>query len=403
MERRGVRQPRDMGPLSMAKPGYSDVVGAVYEAAMQPELWAGTLEMISDYLGADSGMVLHLSASQGGNFIIHRRLREDLNQLFLQYHTRNPYAFAFARAQSGKALVTEALIEKRLLYRSAFYADILAPQSIAEIVAVKHPDLSRHGVGGILFNFSKPGADDAEHAATRLDDLVPHLTRAIDVTLLTSRLNTTRRLFDQLLTEIGGAIILLDHRGRILQMTRSAEALLDERDGLLTDRGGNHVTLGAQNRDDSRRLAASVRQALAVASGEQYRLGPPLQIKRPSGRRALLVQIVPLPASSYSAWDGIDISVRVIVQIVDEQASVLAQVEQLSRLVGLTGAEARVAALLGTGLGLTATAIALGVSLNTVKTHARRVFDKADVRSSAALARLMASIPVSPPQRTEGS
>ena len=79
---------------------------------MRPELWAGTLEMISDYLGADSGMVLHLSAPGDSDFIIHRRLREDLNQLFLQHHTRNPYAFAFARAPSGKALVTEALIKR---------------------------------------------------------------------------------------------------------------------------------------------------------------------------------------------------------------------------------------------------------------------------------------------------
>ena len=47
----------------MAKPGYSDIVSAMDEAAMRPDLWAGTLEMISDYLGADSGMVLHLSAS----------------------------------------------------------------------------------------------------------------------------------------------------------------------------------------------------------------------------------------------------------------------------------------------------------------------------------------------------
>lgn len=169
---------------------------------MRPELWARTLEMISDYLGADSGMVLHLSASGDGNFIIHRRLREDLNRLFLQHHTSNPYAFAFARAPSGRALVTEALIEKDLLYRSAFYADILAPQGIAEIIAVRHSDLSRDGVGGILFNFSRPRADDAEHAAARLGDLVPHLTRAIDVTLLTSRLNTSQRRLDHVLADM---------------------------------------------------------------------------------------------------------------------------------------------------------------------------------------------------------
>lgn len=178
-------------------------------------------------------------------------------------------------------------------------------------------------------------------------------------------------------------------------MTQAAEALLEERDGLLTNRGG-HVTLSAQTSDESRRLAACVKQALAVARGEPHRLNPPLQIGRPSGHSALLVQMMPLPAPSFSPWDAIDSGARIIVQIVDPQASTQAQAEQLRLLVGLTGAEARVAALLGAGLGFTATASALGVSPNTVKTHARRVFDKADVRSCATLARLMASIPVGP-------
>jgi len=365
---------------------------------MRPELWAGTLEMISDYLGADSGMVLHLSASGDDSFIIHRRLREDLNQLFLQHHTRNPYSFAFARAPSGKVLVTEALIEKDRLHRTAFYADILAPQGIAEIIGMRHADLSRHGAGGILFNFSKPRADDAEHAAMRLCDLVPHLSRAIDITLLTSRLDARQRCLDDMLAAMVGALILLDRHGRIVQMTQSAEALLGERDGLLTNRG-SHVTLGAHTRDESRRLTASIKQALAVARGEPQRLDHPLQVSRPSGRPALLVQVVPLPAPSFSPWDTIDSGARVIVQVVDPQASIQAQAEQLRLLVGLTSAEARVAAFLGTGLGVTATARALGVSLNTVKTHARRVFDKSGVRNSAALARLMASIPGGLPHR----
>src|SRR5262249_55870304 len=116
---------RQKGRVVMPYPSYSDAIIAIYQAAIRPELWAGTLELIADYLGVDSGMVLHLNASGDGNFIVHGRLREDLNRLFLQHHTENPYAFAFARAPLGKALVTEAVIEKEVLHRSAFHADIL--------------------------------------------------------------------------------------------------------------------------------------------------------------------------------------------------------------------------------------------------------------------------------------
>jgi DNA-binding CsgD family transcriptional regulator len=110
----------------------------------------------------------------------------------------------------------------------------------------------------------------------------------------------------------------------------------------------------------------------------------------------LLVQVTPLPAPAFSPWAAVDGGARVLVQIVDPQASIDDQAERLRLLVGLTAAETRVAALLGSGLGLTEAAGALGVSRNTVKTHARQVFAKSGVRSSAALARLVASIPAGP-------
>ena len=97
----------------------------------------------------------------------------------------------------------------------------------------------------------------------------------------------------------------------------------------------------------------SVEQVLAAARGEPHRLDRPLQIERPSGRRALLVQVAPLPAPSFSPWDAVDSGARVIVRpTADPHASIQAQAEQLGLLVGFTGAEARVAAALGTGLGL---------------------------------------------------
>lgn len=387
-----------MGRSTMLEPSYTDLVVAIYQAAVRPELWASALELVTDHLGVDSGMVLHLSASGDGNFIVHHRLRDDLNQLFLQHHTENPYSFAFARAPIGKALVTGELVEKAVLHRSAFHADILAPQDIDEIIAVRHADLSRDGVGGILFNVSKARADASGHAAARLDELVPHLSRAIDLTLLTSRANAGNCQLEQLLANMPGAVILLDGHGGILQMTPAAEALLGERDGLCTGGSGPRA-LRAQARDNASRLAACIRQALASARGERPALlDDTLQVSRPSGRRALLVRVTPLPPPAFLPWSTIDGGARAMVQIVDPQAPIDAQAERLRRLVGLTAAETRVAALLGSGLGLTEAAGVLGVSLNTVKTHARQVFAKAEVRSAAALARLVASIPAGPPR-----
>jgi DNA-binding CsgD family transcriptional regulator len=287
------------------------------------------------------------------------------------------------------------VVQKEILHRSAFYADILAPQGISEIIAVRHPSLSGEGPGGILFNLSRARISKAEDALTRLEGIKSHLSRAIDLTLLTSRLPLNQREPDQVLATASGAVALLDQHGGIVRMTHDAEKLLQQADGLAFV-AGDHPTLAAQTHDDSVRFTARLKRALAVAKGEENNLEGLMQIGRPSGRRALLVRLTPLPPQRSSPWNTFDTTARVLVQIVDPQASTEAQAEQLRLLVGLSAAETRVAALLGGGLSFPEIARTLGVSPSTVKTHAMRIFHKADVHSSAAFVRLLASIPIGP-------
>jgi DNA-binding CsgD family transcriptional regulator len=377
----------------MAVPSFTEVLGAIYQAGMEPELWPEALGKVAEHLGADSGMVLNLSAQ--GDFIIHHGLRDDLNREFLQHHTRNPFAAGLSRAPLGEALVTEAVISKELLYRSAFYTDILAPQRITDILAVKRSDLSRNGVGGVLFNFTRSRADEIAHAAARLQDLVSHLNRAIDCTLLTSRLKAGQRRFDEILARCGGAIVLLDRVGGILQLSPMAAALLAEHDGLVTTSGGQAI-LSAQGREDASRLAKSIGQALAVARGVPQRLDSGLKINRPSGRAALLVQVTPLPVEALTPWGASDDGARVLVQIVDPAASHETNARLLAAF-DLTAAESRVAGLIASGLTAPQAAKVLGLSPNTVRTHLARCFDKTGVHSQVALARLLASIATPPP------
>jgi DNA-binding CsgD family transcriptional regulator len=138
---------------------------------------------------------------------------------------------------------------------------------------------------------------------------------------------------------------------------------------------------------------------LDVARGEMQVLGGTLQIARPSGLPPFQVLLTPLPPASFSLWEAVAGGARVMVQVVDLQASPDAQAEQLRAMVGLTAAETRVAALVAGGLSVPSVARALGVSASTVKTHLARCYDKAGVRSQAGLARLLSLIQLAPPGR----
>jgi DNA-binding CsgD family transcriptional regulator len=383
--------------MSTLAADYEAAVDAVYRAAASPDAWPDTLALLADHVGATGGMVVYNAPAGQPSFMVSGRLRSDLDDIYLKHYTRNPITVAAARMPPGQVHVASQLVDMARVRRSAFYADILAPQGIAEQVVVPLASLTqRGGVGGIGFALSKKHTDETERTVTRLGRLVAHLSRAVDFTLQIGRHQSGLWQIEHILDAIPGAALLVDRTGSIMRANAKADTLLTEADGLCaTKADGLHLT--AQVPWEARTLASHVNQALAVARGEEQSLNGSLQITRPSGRPPLMVLITPLPPLTFSLWETVDGGARAMVQIVDLHAPTSAQAETLRVAAGLTAAEARVAALIGGGMNTSEAAATLGVSINTVKTQLTRCFDKTGVRSQVALARLLASIPVPAP------
>jgi DNA-binding CsgD family transcriptional regulator len=380
----------------MPAPDHSDVLEAIYRAAAQPELWPRAVEVVADHVGAIAGNLVYQAPAGERSFLIPGRMREDLNALYLRHYAQNPYAHAYEKLRPNQVAIGNRLVDVAAINRSAFYADICAPQRIANQLFVAHPQLQQQGgIGGIALFLSPEQCEYEDAAAARLGRLTAHLSRAIDFTLLASQQAGSARLFEELIATMPSAALLLDRQGAIIQTNAAADALLRKADGITTHRA-DQLWLAAQLPAESARLAHNIRQALAVARGEDRGLDGAVQITRPSGLPSLQLLVTPLPPASFSLWDAASGNARVMVQVVDLQASPDAQAERLRIMVGLTAAETRVAALVGGGLSIASVAHALDVSANTVKTHLARCYDKAGVRSQAALARLLSLIQAAP-------
>jgi len=371
------------------------MLNAIYRAVGQPELWPGTLEMTVDYVGAIAGNIVYQAPPGGRSFLIPGRMREDLNALYLRHYAHNPYALAYQRLRPNSVAIGNRLVDVEAVRKSAFYADICRPQQIENQLFIPHARLQqRGGIGGIALFLSNRQNDNQEQAAQRLAGLAEHLSRAIDLTLLTIEQASGSKMFEKLIAAMPGAALLLDGRGAVIQTNAAADALLRTADGLYI-RKTDHPLLAAQLADDTLRLARSIRQALHVARGEDYGLDGTLQISRPSGLLPFHVLMTPLPPTALSLWDAVSGGARVMVQVVDPHASPNAQAERLQALVGLTTSETRVAALIAGGFNIANVARALGLSANTIKTHLAHCYDKTGVRNQAALARLLSLIPTS--------
>ena len=174
-------------------------------------------------------------------------------------------------------------------------------------------------------------------------------------------------------------IILVDSESTALLVNRRAEQMLGEQDGLGTQGG----KLAAALSTDTTQLRQSIARTWRLAHGPGSHPSDGFQLTRPSGRKPLVIRIVPLQPR---------INVLAVVVCDPETRR---QVEQrlLHQLYRLTRTEAQLAAALADGERLEDAAQALGVTLGTGRTYLKRIFAKVGVSRQADLMRLLLSGP----------
>ncbi len=368
----------------------------IYGAIADPGRWRGVLIRIADFLCADGGMLIHIPRQgKGAPIAIYGRLSEEHGQLVKEQSSWNPWSKAMLDVPINQAVIVNSLLEPGAILKTSFYADVLRPQGHVDIMNVKHRSLLQNdGVGGFGFCLTARGAEHAHRNLRQFQKLVPHLDRALEAAMQLGPLADGSRQLAAILHRLPNPALLLNGKGQLVLANRLAEDLLAANDGLAFDRRGT-PQLTAGSRGGTSALATLLQQALAVAAGTGERLGPPLRLPRISGDAPLFVMPVPLSPPAFPLWELADIA-RVLVLIFDPSGQRSAATSIMEGAFGLTPAEARVAALIASGLSGPQIATALQVSPMTVKTHLKRCFEKTGLHSQASLSRLVASIPINP-------
>lgn len=162
-------------------------------------------------------------------------------------------------------------------------------------------------------------------------------------------------------------VIMVDRERRILDLTPSAEALLD--DGIWLARAFGRLGVGRQR--DMSRLDRAL--AEAAHAGESA-LG--------IGDGALVAEVVRMGGERQPPC------FLILVREVKDQCN--RKVADAARGYGLTQAEQRLLRVLFDGISLPEAARCLGVARTTARTHLQRLFEKTGTRRQADLLRIIA-------------
>lgn len=226
----------------------------------------------------------------------------------------------------------------------------------------------------------RTGPVDA-HDVRRLRELLPHLRRAVEINHLLGEARLAQ-LGGEALAHMAQPCAALDCDGRTIEVNAAMQAVLALDDGLRVAHG---QWLALRPRDQ-RRLERLIARAVHA------RVAAAMPLARPSGRRAFGLVATPLPRGRpfFMARE-----MAALLFVIDPEAATARPLAAglLADAFELTPMQARVAAALGRGSSLDGCATALGVSRNTVRSHAREVYRLLGVARQSDLMALLSAWP----------
>lgn len=208
--------------------------------------------------------------------------------------------------------------------------------------------------------------------------LAPHLRQFARLRRALADARALGASLAKLLENRPSGIIQLDRRGRILEASDRARAVLEKRDGLRDDGG----VLAAGSRAEHVELQRQLARALPAYGAPGA--GGTMKITRRDAGVPLVLDIHPVRRTDTDArsWE-----VGALVLIVDPSARPRVDPGLPAMVWGLTPTEGRVAVALATGQTPAGVAVELGCAESTVRTHLKRVYRKLGVRKQTELVR----------------
>jgi DNA-binding CsgD family transcriptional regulator len=363
----------------------SDLIGDIYDASLDPNLWPQVLERTCGYVkGMTSALMAQDSAQGSAQFYFlwgddphYTRLYNDT------YVKLSPVLVpTLLYAKVGDILGTSDLIPYEEFLASRFYKEWAAPQGIVDaVIAALEKSATSYAVV-VVQRHERDGLVDDE-AKRRMGMLAPHFRRAVAIGKVIDLHTVEAATIADTLDGMAAGMFLVDADARIVHANARGQSMLADGDIL---RGlGGRLTATDSRPDQALRDVFAAADAGDAAVGVKG-IAVPLTAR---GGAQWIAHVLPLTSGARRQAGK---SYAAVAAVFVRQATLdlpcpLATIAELYRL---TPAEMRVLMAIVEVGGVPEVAPMLGISETTVKTHLQRVFDKTGTNRQADLVKLIA-------------
>ena len=357
------------------------LIGQAYDAALDDTLWPDLAPSIArSFDSISTALQIRNVAGDVRLLAITDNLAPDLMAEYRDYYWHHDvWANRATQLGMSRPYMSRDLVSDAFLERSEYYADWLRKLDLFYVVGSIFP-VSNDEICVIGAHRARAHGTYDETIRKRMGDFLPHLRRALQLRHKLSHASLEKSAALEALERTGDPVLVAARDARLLYANAGAEALLAEGDAIRVVRGRLAVADGAAGL----RLAFLISSAIDTAAGADGSAGSAVALARDE-RLPLTILVAPLRP----ARDGLGAPLpAAILFIRDPERGGVSELF-LQDMFALTPAESAIAAALAAGNSVEYIARTYRVTLNTARTHLKRIFAKTNTRRQGELVALL--------------
>jgi DNA-binding CsgD family transcriptional regulator len=360
----------------------SDLIGDIYECAIDPTLWDDVIARIVSLLSPPDWdvalLVWEAISPPTGRFIGAAGVTPIAREIYsATFAGRTPWARRLVALPAGRVIDTDEIMPRTEHLESPFYRSFLSAWGMELAVAVL---LDRRGPERLALLLAGPPDRDLSGLKRGLRLLAPHLQRAVRIS---RNLGEANLRAEAAATALDGAPVA------VLTLTTDLEVLNANAKAVALHRGGVTAMRDGRLSFTDRVAQARLRELAATP--------PPASaafVARTADGGELMVLGARMQTQIARTLAGPMEGAAIVLSIGLGAKAPLIAIDSLGAWYGLTAAEGRLAAGLAAGDTLPEQAAKRSVSLNAVKFLLKGVFRKTGTSSQAQLVSLLRDLPM---------
>jgi len=350
------------------------LIGDLYEAALHHDSFLDVFHQVTTAFGANVFHMFSWDTLRNAPHLSIYSPRMEVDSIIAQYDqyygALDPRRSFVEKAAVGELISCQDHLTDEDVARSEFFQDYHIPSGFRYLMGVR---LARPGADDILLGLLRahgrtPYSPEERAAAV---SMTGHLQRSINLWQDAKILRREAAIGSELMEELGLAVLALDRGSRIVFANQAAESMLRATACLKLAHGRLTAAIAAEN-DGLQR---------AIARVSKTRMGESLALQGAlDATHEIFLNITYLPALAMRAAFG---EATIMITARRRSAGALVVAQQLQQAFGLSKAEAGVAKALISGKTPDECAASIGVSLATVRTQLRAIYEKTHSRNQA--------------------